>query len=170
MMVFGLKVSRPSARSSRGIEPAPASVLEPTPLVVAPESQAVRLLHRTRPKPALQQLTAKEHALALLDWIRTNVDPSSGPTFHFVMLEYYTEMLLERGWRELKWNPVAHQFRLITTGNRKVYAWVQTTTGTPHRLRVYPIPPSAYSSAIPAPTSSATSSSADAAPKLRRAA
>ena len=170
MMLFGLKVSRPSLRASRGVEPVPGSTLEPTPVLMAPESQAVHLLHRARPKPASERLPAKEHALALLDWIRRNVDPSSGPIFHFVMLEYYTEMLLERGWRELKWNPVAHQFRLITTGNRKVYAWVQTTTGTPHRLRVYPIPPSACSSAIPAPTSSATSSSADAAPKLRRVA
>ena len=135
----------------------PEPILEPPP-------------RRRPPKPVSHQPSAKDHAEALLDWIRRNVDPSSGPTFHFVMLEYYTEMLLERGWRELKWNPVAHQFRLITTGNRKVYAWVQTTTGTPHRLRVYPIPPSACSSAIPAPTSSATSSSADAAPKLRRVA
>ena len=148
MMLFGLKVSRPSLRASRGVEPVPGSMLEPTPVLMAPECQAVCLLHRTRPKPALQQLTAKEHALALLDWIRTNVDPSSGPIFHFAMLEYYTEMLLERGWRERKWNPVAHQFRLLTTGKRKVYAWVQTTTGTPHRLRVYPIPPPACPSDI----------------------
>jgi hypothetical protein len=170
MMAFGLKVWGPSPRSSRGVEAVPASVLEPTPLLVAPESQAVRLLHRARPKPAVQQLTAKEHALALLDWIRTNVDPSSGPIFHFAMLEYYTEMLLERGWRELKWNPVAYQFRLLTTGKRKLYAWVQTTTGTPHRLRVYPIPPAACLTSTPVVPSSMTSNFPRDAPKLRKAA
>lgn len=165
MMLFELNVPRPSPRSSSGVEPVPELMLEPTPVLMAPESQAVHLLHRARPKPASERSTAKEHALALLDWIRTNVDPSSGPIFHFAMLEYYTEMLLERGWRERKWNPVAHQFRLLTTGKRKTYAWVQTTTGTPHRLRVYLIPSPACSSAIPAMTSSANS-----APKLRRAA
>ena len=152
---------------SKGLPRLQPPAHEPTLTSKANASAGLRVIGvQNQPRTSRQPRTM----LALLDWIRTNVDPSSGPTFHFVMLEYYTEMLLERGWRELKWNPVAHQFRLITTGNRKVYAWVQTTTGTPHRLRVYPIPPSAFSSAIPEMSSSATSSSADAAPKLRRAA
>ncbi len=96
---------------------------------------------RWRPKPALKQLSAREHAEALLDWIRHNVDPSEGPIVHEAILEFYCEMLEEQGWGERKWNPVAHQFRLLTTGRRKAYAWIQTATGTPHRLRVYPIPP-----------------------------
>ena len=153
---------------SKGLSRLQPPVHEPT--LTSPEPMLEPPPRHRRPKPVSHQPSAKDHAEALLDWIRRNVDPSSGQIFHFTMLEYYTEMLLERGWRELKWNPVAHQFRLITTGNRKVYAWVQTTTGTPHRLRVYPIPPSAFSSAIPEMSSSATSSSADAAPKLRRAA
>jgi hypothetical protein len=86
------------------------------------------------------------------------------------MLEHYTEMLLERGWRERKWNPVAHQFRLLTTGQRKVYAWVQTTTGTPHRLRVYPIPSLACSTGNPTGNPVVPSSFRRAAPKLGRAA
>jgi hypothetical protein len=81
-----------------------------------------------------------EHAEMLLDWIYKNVDLSDGPITHAAILEFYTEMLIEQGWTARPWNPVAHQFRLLTTGNRKVYAWITTTTGAVHRLRVYPIP------------------------------
>ena len=139
-------------------------MLEPTP---RRDVLSVEPPRRRHPKPTSNHPSAKEHAEALLAWIRRNVDLSSGPIFHSAVLEYYTEMLLERGWRELKWNPVALQFRLITTGRRKVYAWVQTTTGTPHRLRVYPIPPAACSSDITAVTSSLRSSLRRTEPKLR---
>jgi hypothetical protein len=153
---------------SKGLSRSQPPVHEPT--LSSPEPMLEPPPHRRRPKPVSHQPSAKDHAEALLDWIRRNVDPSSGPIFHFVMLEYYTEMLLERGWRELKWNPVAHQFRLLTTGEQKTYAWVQTTTGTPHRLRVYPIPPAACLTGSPVVPSSVRSSFRRGAPKLRRAA
>jgi len=146
-----------------------APIAEPTPALVT-ASHTSQYLPRRHPKPALQEPSAKEHAAALLDWIRQNVDPSDGPIFHCAMIEHYTEMLLDRGWLERKWNPVAHQFRLLTTGRRKAYAWVQTVTGTPHRLRVYPIPPAACLTGIPVVPSSVTSSFPRAALKLGRAA
>ena len=125
-----------------GTEPAPQPTSEPTPntcaLVVAPP-------RRAQPKPNLHQPTAKEHAQRLLEWIRDNID-FDGLILHSAILEFYTEMLIETGWVEHKWNPVAHQFRLLTTGTRKIYAWVPTTTGTPHRLRIYPIPRDALTS------------------------
>jgi hypothetical protein len=153
---------------SKGLSRLQPPVHEPT--LSSPEPMLERPPRHRRPKPVSHQPSAKDHAEALLDWIRRNVDPSSGPIFHFTMLEYYTEMLLERGLLELKWNPVAHQFRLLTTGKRKVYAWVQTTTGTTHRLRVYPIPSPACLADNPVVPSSVTSSFRRGALKLGRAA
>jgi hypothetical protein len=98
-------------------------------------------------EPAPRQQSAKEHAEALLDWIYPNVDLSEGPITHSAILEFYTELLIEQDWAPRPWNPVAHQFRLLTTGNRKAYAWITTTTGALHRLRVYPIPARAVDAA-----------------------
>jgi hypothetical protein len=129
---------------------------------IAPKRQ--RLL-----EPAPIQPSAKEHAERLLKWIYTNVDLSDGPITHAVILEFYTEMLIEKDWTPRPWNPVAHQFRLLTTGNRKAYAWITTTTGALHRLRVYPIPARVVDAA-PTPKTRSTQIDSRGAPKLRRAA
>src|SRR5262245_5470757 len=52
----------------------------------------------------------------------------------------YSEMVIELGWAEQSWNPVARELDLICTGGRKPYAWIVTRTGQKRRLRVYPIP------------------------------
>jgi len=129
---------------------------------IAPKRQ--RLL-----EPAPIQPSAKEYAERLLKWIYTNVDLSDGPITHAVILEFYTEMLIEKDWTPRPWNPVAHQFRLLTTGNRKAYAWITTTTGALHRLRVYPIPARVVDAA-PTPETRSTQIDSRGAPKLRRAA
>ena len=85
------------------------------------------------------------------------------------MLEFYTEMLIDLDWTPRPWNPVAHQFRLLTTGNRKVYAWLTTTTGAVHRLRIYPIQARAID-AVSAPETKSTQVGSRTASKLRRAA
>lgn len=127
------------------------AVLEPTLAChvseIAPKRQ--RLL-----EPVARQPSAKEHAQALLEWIDVNIDPSDGPITHAAILEFYTEMLIDRDWTPRQWNPIAHQFRLLTTGNRKVYAWITTTTGAVHRLRIYPIPAREVDSAPPRDTTS----------------
>ena len=120
-------------------------------------------------EPAPQQQSAKEQAQALLDWIYANVDLSEGPITHAAILEFYTEMLIELDWTPRPWNSVAHQFRLLTTGSRKVYAWITTTTGALHRLRVYPIPTRAVGAAS-TPETKSTQAGSRIAPKFRRAA
>ena len=93
-----------------GTEPTlacPAPMSAPTPRDGTTGFRAVASPRRRHPKPVSHQPSAEDHAQALLNWIWMNVDPSDGPIFHFAMLEHYAEMLLERGWRELKWNPVA---------------------------------------------------------------
>ncbi len=134
---FGAK-----ARAATAIE----AMLEPTHRCEAtPEPNPPRRTPVIAPKrqrllePAPSQPSAKEHAEKLLEWIYANNDPSDGPITHAAMLEFYTEMLIELDWTPRPWNPVAHQFRLLTTGSRKTYAWITTTTGAVHRLRVYPI-------------------------------
>jgi hypothetical protein len=154
------------ARAAAGIEANPELVPEPTlrhhTLTIAPK-------RRRHLEPAPRQRSAKEHAQALLDWIYTNVDLSEGPITHAAILEFYTELLIEQDWTPRPWNPVAHQFRLLTTGNRKVYAWITTTTGALHRLRVYPIPVRASDAAsTPATKSKAVGSLSSS--KLRRVA
>ena len=129
---------------------------------IAPKRQ--RLL-----EPAPIQPSAKEHAERLLKWIYTNVDLSDGPITHAVILEFYTEMLIDLDWTPRPWNPVAHQFRLLTTGNRKAYAWIMTTTGALHRLRVYPIPAREVEAAS-TPQQQTEQVGSRTAPKMRRAA
>ncbi len=124
-------------RTATALEATPEFILEPT---LACHFTATMPKRRRLLEPAPRQPSAMEHAEMLLDWIYKNVDLSDGPITHAAILEFYTEMLIEQGWTARPWNPVAHQFRLLTTGNRKVYAWITTTTGAVHRLRVYPIP------------------------------
>jgi hypothetical protein len=142
------------------------AVLEPTLACharkIAPKRQ--RLL-----EPAAKQPSAKEHAQALLDWIYANVDLSDGPITHAAILEFYTEMLIELDWTPRPWNPVAHQLRLLTTGSRKTYAWITTTTGAVHRLRVYPIPARVVGAAS-TPETKCNPAGSRTASKLRRAA
>lgn len=118
-------------------EATPELVSEPT---LARHAPTIAPKRRSLLQPAARQPSAKEHAKRLLEWIYANVDLSEGPITHVAIIEFYTEMLIERDWARRPWNPVAHQFRLLTTGTRKAYAWITTTTGALHRLRIYPIP------------------------------
>ena len=145
---------------------AAVSVEEPTPQCKSP---AIAPRRRRYLEPAPRQQSAKEHAQALLGWIYANLDLSDGPITHAAILEFYTEMLIELDWTPRPWNSVAHQFRLLTTGSRKVYAWITTTTGALHRLRVYPIPTRAVGAAS-TPETKSTQAGSRIAPKFRRAA
>ena len=60
--------------------------------------------------------------------------------FYDQMIEFYTEALIEAGWEDRSWNPVARELDLICTGGRKPYEWITTRTGQKRRRRVYPIP------------------------------
>jgi len=154
------------AQVAAAVEAIPELVSEPTHRHHKPTIAPKRRRHL---EPAPQQQSAKEHAQALLDWIYANVDLSEGPITHSAIIEFYTEMLIEKDWTPRPWNPVAHQFRLLTTGNRKAYAWITTTTGALHRLRVYPIPARVVDAA-PTPETRSTQIDSRGAPKLRRAA
>ncbi len=154
--------------------------LKPEPLLPATEAPiqeptlpcrtpAIALKRRALLEPAPPQPSAKEHAVQLLEWIRANIDAADGPITHAAILEYYMEAMIELDWTARPWNPVAHQFRLLTTGNRKTYAWIRTTTGAVHRLRVYPIPARVVDAA-PTPETTSTHICSRGAPKLRRAA
>ena len=143
-----------------------APIQEPT---LPCRTPAIALKRRALLEPAPPQPSAKEHAVQLLEWIRANIDAADGPITYAAMLEFYTEMLIELGWTPRPWNPVAYQFRLLTTGNRKTYAWIRTTTGAVHRLRVYPIPARVVDAA-PTPETTSTHICSRGAPKLRRAA
>jgi len=124
-------------QTAAAVEAIPELVSEPTLACQAPTIAPKRRYHL---QPAPKQPSAKEHAEKLLAWIYANVDLTDGPITHAAILEFYTEMIIELDWTPRPWNPVAHQFRLLTTGNRKAYAWIATTTGAVHRLRIYPIP------------------------------
>ena len=150
----------PKAWSGAGAEAVPEPTLQRRDTTVAPK-------RRTFLEPAPSQPSAKEHAERLLEWIRTNVDAEDGPITHAAIQEFYCEMLIEAGWRERAWNPVACEFRRLTTGRRKVYAWITTTTGAVHRLRIYPIPQRAVEGA-PTPGPQAAKIGSRIAPKFRR--
>jgi len=155
------------AQASTVLEAIPELVPEPT--LTCPVTASNTPKRRSLLLPAPRQPSAKEHAQRLLEWIYANIDPSDGPITHAAIMEFYTEMLIEQDWTARPWNPVAHQFRLLTTGNRKTYAWITTTTGAVHRLRTYEIPLHAVDAAS---TPKTTSNQIDSrcAPKLRRAA
>ena len=87
----------------------------------------------------LQHHSPREHALLVIDWTRRNIDLSTGMIFYDQMIEFYTEAIIEAGWQERSWNPVARELDLICTGGRKPYEWVVTRTGHKRRRRVYPI-------------------------------
>ena len=154
------------AQVAAAVEAIPELVSEPTHRHHTPTIAAKRRRHL---EPAPQKQSAKEHAQALLDWIYANVDLPDGPITHSAILEFYTELLIEQDWSPRPWNPVAHQFRLLTTGNHKTYAWITTTTGAVHRLRTYPIP-ARVADAAPTPETKYTHAGSRSAPKLRRAA
>jgi hypothetical protein len=82
----------------------------------------------------------REHALLAIEWTRRNIDLSIGMIFYDQMIEYYTEALIEAGWQDRSWNPVARELDLICTGGKKPYEWIITRTGQKRRRRVYPIP------------------------------
>lgn len=125
-------------------ESIPELVSESTPRDHKPTISPKRRRHL---ESAPKQPSAKEHAQSLLDWIYANVDLSEGPITHSAIIEFYTEMLIEEEWAPRPWNPVAHQFRRLTTGDHKAYAWITTTTGALHRLRIYPVPARAVDTA-----------------------
>ena len=154
----------PRARAATVIEAIPELMPEPT---LACRTTPIAPKRRRFLEPAPRQPSAKEHAEKLLEWICTNVDLSDGPITHAAMLEFYTEMLIAQGWTAGPWNPVAYQFRILTTGNRKTYAWITTTTGALHRLRIYPIPERAVEVA-PTPGPQTAKIGSRIAPKFRR--
>ena len=144
------------------------ATLELAPEPVLPiRTPAITPKRRIFLEPAPRQPSAKEHAERLLEWICTNIDLGDGPITHAAIQEFYCEMLIEAGWTERPWNPVAHQFRLLTTGNHKTYAWITTTTGALHRLRIYPIPERAVEVA-PTPGPQTAKIGSRIAPKFRR--
>ena len=51
----------------------------------------------------------------------------------------YAQVCQELNWRPRPWNPLAKQFRLLTTGPKKVYRWFDVTDGIRRRVRVFPI-------------------------------
>jgi hypothetical protein len=126
--------------------------LRSRPLIVAPEpvpvgqtgSESVqhqcRNEARTLPKGDLKQHSPHQHALLAIDWTQRNIDLSVGMIFYDQMIEFYTEAVIEAGWRERSWNPIARELDLICTGGRKPYEWIITRTGQKRRRRVYPIP------------------------------
>jgi hypothetical protein len=46
----------------------------------------------------------------------------------------HRQMCDDFGWMPRPWNPIGHELARITTGGRKIYAWIDG-----HRLRVYPV-------------------------------
>ena len=94
----------------------------------------------TLPKRDLEHHSPHEHALLAIDWTQRNIDLSTGMIFYDQMIAFYTEAVIEAGWRERSWNPIARELDLICTGGRKPYEWIFTRTGQKRRRRVYPIP------------------------------
>lgn len=88
----------------------------------------------------LEHHSVREHAESFVAWLQDN-NLAGSLIFHDAILELYAEMMIELGWAERSWNPVARQLDLICTGGRKPYEWVATSTGRKRRMRVYPIPP-----------------------------
>ncbi len=76
----------------------------------------------------LEHRTAREHAERFIAWLQDN-DLAGGMIFHEAILELYTEMVIELGWAERSWNPVARELDLICTGGRKPYEWIVTPHG-----------------------------------------
>ena len=127
-----------------GVDPPPdrhRSVISP----MQPEP----VQRRSSPR-ILQHHSARDHALLLISWVQVNVNSAAGMLFHDEILEFYTEALIEAGWYERSWNPVARELDLICTGGRKPYEWTITKTGQKRRRRVYPLPVSTLQVTLPA--------------------
>ena len=90
-------------------------------------------------KGRLEHHCAREHAERFVSWLQDN-NFAGSTLLHEAILELYTEMVIEIGWVERSWNPIARDLDLICTGGRKPYEWVITRTGGKRRLRAYPIP------------------------------
>lgn len=91
------------------------------------------------PLVPLEHHPPEAHARALLAWLQTGDHRGrEGQILFDEMLAIYREMLMDLGWAERPWQPVAIEFTKLTTG-RKIYAWV-TTGRVKQRLRVYPVP------------------------------
>ncbi len=134
---------------------------EPTPiedfLPISERPEVRRALARIRSelretRPGLENPPPRVHAEALLAMIHRDMEPGEGPILFAAMSEFYVELLVERGWRARPWNTVAAEFRRITTGDRKVYVWVEAASGVKRRLRAYPIPARSSSPPLPKTT------------------
>jgi hypothetical protein len=53
--------------------------------------------------------------------------------------QLYADLCGQLNWWPRPWNPLAKQFRLITSGPKKVYRWFDFTDGVRRRVRVFPI-------------------------------
>jgi hypothetical protein len=51
----------------------------------------------------------------------------------------YAQVCQELNWQPRPWNPLANQFRLLTTGPHKVYRWFDFADGIRRRVRVFAI-------------------------------
>ena len=154
------------APAATSVEAIPEAAPEPT---LSYLTQVIKPKRRRFLEPAPKRASAKEHAEKLLEWICSNIDLSDGPITHAAIQEFYCEMLIEAGWKERPWNPVACEFRRLTTGSRKVYAWIETNTGALHRLRIYPIP-ERKADAAPTPQTTPAQIDSRGTPALRRSA
>ncbi len=76
----------------------------------------------------LALLQEQDHGID--NWVRTSE-----------MRKTYLELYAREGWRPCKWNPVARELALLTTGGKKVYRRFLNDDGTTTKQRVYPIPP-----------------------------
>jgi hypothetical protein len=76
----------------------------------------------------LALLQEQDHGID--NWVRTSE-----------MRKTYLELCAREGWRPCKWNPVARELALLTTGGKKVYRRFLNDDGTTTKQRVYPIPP-----------------------------
>ena len=120
-----------------------SAVTEPvlTPQTVAAGSEPAQRRCLTevhvRSQRVLQHHSPREHALLAIEWTQRNIDVSVGMIFYDQMIEFYTEALIEAGWEDRSWNPVARELDLICTGGRKPYEWITTRTGQKRRRRVY---------------------------------
>ena len=146
-----MKIGKGSPRRFKGITGASGSCpsdsvseTAPTPGGVQTGSESAQNRCRTELSAAqmrvLEHHSSREHALLAIDWTRRNIDLNTGMIFYDQMIEFYTEAIIEAGWQERSWNPVARELDLICTGGRKPYEWIITRTGQKRRRRVYPIP------------------------------
>jgi hypothetical protein len=94
--------------------------------------------HEPSPNSLWPPLATEHHARKFLSVLLAS-GYGGRDLLHDDLKELYLKMCWLLDWKPRPWNPLAKEFRKLTTGDWKPYERVKFTDGMTRRVRVYPI-------------------------------